>query len=209
MIQIEDAISSFIADLEELFAGMTDSGYAHNAYFPVEARASIMRAARTKTRLKVRYNSADRIVEPYALKYMQPRNRDPKEYLYVFNCSGGSSPPGWRSFVAENLQSIENTDEGFEPQYPIELSKAGETPENPYLFDPNKPEKAPRRKSSVRSVSRTPRSFSNRVKYVYQCSYCSKRFYKSTMDGTLRAHKDKRGYACGGRRGYYVDTKYS
>lgn len=208
MIQVEDAISAFVADLEELFAGTSDNGYAQNAYFPVGARAAIMRAARTQTTLKVRYNGAERIVEPYALKYMQPRNRDPKEYLYVFNCSGGSNPPGWRQFVAENLQSIENTDQHFEPQYPIELSKAGETPENPYLFDPNKPVKAPRARTTFASPARRARSFSSGIKYVYACSYCSKRFYKSAQDSTLRAHKDKNGYPCGGRHGYYVDTKY-
>lgn len=44
-----------------------------------------------------------------------------------------------------NLASIENTDQRFTPQYPIELSKAGEIPEDNLLFDPNKPTRAPRK----------------------------------------------------------------
>lgn len=204
MIQIEDAINSFVADLEVLFTGLVDNGYAQFAYFPAEARAAILRAGRTQTRLNVRYKGAERIVEPYALKYMQPRDREPKEYLYVYNCSGGDNQPGWRQFVAENLQSITNTEEPFEPRYPIELSKAGEKPENPYLFDPNKPQRAPRR-PRARTVGR---SFSSTVKYVYQCSYCGKKSVKSTRDPTLRAHKTPGGYPCRGRRGYYVTTQY-
>lgn len=50
-----------------------------------------------------------------------------------------------RSFVPVNLASIENTDQRFTPQYPIELSKAGEIPEDNLLFDPNKPTRAPRK----------------------------------------------------------------
>jgi predicted nucleotidyltransferase component of viral defense system len=209
LMQVEEAIQTFTNHLEELFAGIQDNGYAQSTYFPVDARVAIMRAARTQTKLRIRYKGDDRIVEPYALKYMQPRNRDPKEYLYVFNCSGGSNPPGVRQFVAENLQSIENTDDSFVPQYPIELSKAGETPEDPYLFDPNKPQKAPKRRSVFAPRARRTRSFASSIKYVYQCTYCGKRFYKSTQNGALRPHKDKHGYQCGGRQGYYVDTKYS
>lgn len=208
MMQVEDAISAFVADLENLFAGLTDNGYAQFAYFPAEARAKIMQAARTQTRLKVRYKDADRIVEPYALKYMQPRGRDSKEYLYVYNCSGGDNPPGWRQFVSENLQSIENTEEAFEPQYPIELSKAGEMPENPYLFDPNKPERAPRQtRSSLGRTTRVPRSFSGGMKYVFRCSNCNKQLIRSSYDSSSRPHKDKHGYPCYGYP-IYITTRY-
>jgi hypothetical protein len=44
--------------------------------------------------------------------------------------------------------------------------------------------------------------------YVFQCSYCGKRFEHKTNDPTLRAHKDKSGWNCSGRRGYWVDTRY-
>lgn len=213
MLEVESAISVFIEDLEHIFSGDTDNGYAQFAYFPVEARTKIFKAARTKTRLKVVYKGDERMVEVYALKYMQPRGRDPKEYLYVYNCSGGGNAPGWRQFVSENLQSIENTDDVFEPQYPIELSKAGETPENPYLFDPNKPTKAPRVRR-VKSIFSSPArrrvsSFSGGLKYSYQCSVCGKKFTKRSMDSTIGRHKSKGGYYdCSGTFGVYLGTKY-
>lgn len=70
-LDVEDAIAAFMADLELLFADYSDNGFAQFAYFSADHRAVIMHAARTKTLLHLRYNNADRIVEPYSLKYMQ------------------------------------------------------------------------------------------------------------------------------------------
>ena len=206
-LSIEDAIATFLGDLEVLFAGMTDNGFSPYTYFPVAARATIMKAARTQTRLKVVYNGAERIIEPYALKYMQRRGRDPKEYFYVYNVSGGNNPPGIRQFVSESLQLLENTDQPFDPRYPIELSKAGEHPEKRFLFDPNKPMRAPTRPKLGIGLRR--RSTSLGPKYVFQCMACGKRFTKKIYDGTLNEHKGKNGYPCYSRFGSYVTTKYS
>jgi hypothetical protein len=43
---------------------------------------------------------------------------------------------------------------------------------------------------------------------VYECSYCGKRFEHSKRDTSLRAHKDKNGWPCSGRHGFWVDTKW-
>jgi hypothetical protein len=197
---IEDAIQVFISDLEGLFSAYADNGYAQFTYFAPEFRIPIMRAGREQTLLKIRYNGADRIVEPYALKYLAKRDGEEHEYFYIFNRSGGSNPPGIRSLLPRGLQSIENTQEKFTPQFQIELSKAGEMPKDRYLFDPNRPTRAPRSRIFGHAKSSGP-------KYVYQCNYCGRKFTKSTRDSTLREHKDKSGYRCPGRSGYYVDTK--
>lgn len=201
MFAVEDAISIFLSDLEDLFKIFPDNGYAQFVYFPPNLRTPIMKAGREQTLLKIRYNQADRMVEPYSLKYLEKRSGDEREYFYVFNQSGGSNPPGIRQLVPEGFQSIENTDIKFTPRYQIELCKAGETPENRFLFDPNRPEPAPK--------PRKIRSFTSSLKYIYQCSYCGKKFPRSTRNGDLRPHKTKEGYNCSGRHGYYVDTKYS
>jgi predicted nucleotidyltransferase component of viral defense system len=197
---IEEAISVFLADLESLFSPYPENGFQQFIYFAPEFRVPIMKAGREQTLLKIRYNGAERIVEPYALKYLEKRDGEQHEYFFVYNRLGGSSPPGIRSLLPRGLQRIENTDEKFTPQFPIELSKAGEMPENRYLFDPNRPAKAPR-PSSFRRQRRGPT-------YVFQCSYCGRKFYKASRDSGLREHKNKDGYRCPGRRGYYVDTKY-
>lgn len=196
ILQVEDAITLFLSDLDDLFSFYSDNGYAQFAYFNAELRVPIMEAGRKQTLLKIRYKGDERIVEPYALKYMQKKDGQQREYLYVFNRSGGNRVPGIRTLVPENFQSIEATDEKFEPKYPIELSKAGEIPENRYLFDPNKPLKASRSRL-------TP----YRIKYIYQCAVCGKRFTKTKMNATLGLHKNKSGFRCGGTRGVYLTTK--
>lgn len=204
---VDEAINLFITDLETLFGVYPDNGFAEFAYFGAELRAPIMKAGREQTLLKIRYKGEDRIVEPYSLKYQQKKDGTEWEYFYAYKLRGGKSDPGTKKFLAKDMESIENLDDKFVPRFPIELSKAGETPENPYLFDPNRPTPAPRPRRAS-GLSRTPRRSSFGPKYIYQCSYCGHKFPKSSHDSTLRQHKDKNGYPCGGRHGYYVDTKY-
>src|SRR3989339_525676 len=193
--------------LKNIFSKYPDSGYMQFAYFGPEFRVPIMNAGRSQTLLKIRYKGEERIVEPYSLKYLQKRDGTEKEYFYAYKLRGGSSAPGIKAFIAERMQSVENTEEKFEPRHMIELCKAGEKPENPYLFDPNKPTKEPRSYSRGVFSSRS-RISSYGPRYVYQCSYCGKKFYRKNRDTSLGKHKDKNGYPCNGRYGYYVDTKY-
>lgn len=196
---VEEAISIFLMDIESLFNIYPRNTYAQFAYFGSELRLPIMEAGRKQTLLKIRYNHEDRLVEPYALKYMQRRDGVQREYLYVYNLLGGSNPPGQRSLVAENFQSIEVTDQKFDSRYQIELSKAGELPEDRYLFDPNKPAKRPKKRTLSRQHT---------IKYLYQCATCGKKFSKKKSSSLLGSHKNKNGYRCGGRHGVYLGTKY-
>jgi predicted nucleotidyltransferase component of viral defense system/DNA-directed RNA polymerase subunit RPC12/RpoP len=200
MFGVDEAISIFISDLENLFCIYPDNGYANFVYFEVSLRTPIMKAGREQTLLRIRYKGADRIVEPYSLKYLEKRGGMEREYFYVFNRSGGNSEPGIRSLLPEGFESIENTDEKFTPQFPIELSKAGETPEKKYLFDPNKPTPFRRSTRGFRTI--------NTIKYIYQCSQCGKKFKKSKMDSNIREHKNKNGDRCWGSYGHYVGTEY-
>jgi hypothetical protein len=202
----EEAIASFQADLEALFGIYPDNGYSQFTFFSPELRMPIMKAGREQTLLRIRYNGAERLVEPYSLKYLEKRDGDTREYFYVFNQSGGSNPPGVRSLIPSGFQSIDNTDEKFNPRFPIELSKAGELPEDRYLFDPYKPTRAPK-SHGIFGFAGSPRRSSG-PRFIYQCNYCGRKFTKTTRDGILREHKDKNGYRCGGRHGFYVDTKY-
>lgn len=206
IIGVDDAITRFVSDLENLFSIYPDNGYADFAFYGPDLRVPIMKAARSQTLLKVVYKGEERLVEPYSLKYLQRRDGVQREYFYAYNCSGGSNPPGIRCLVADKFQSIENTDTKFTPRegFIIELSKAGESPENPYLFDPNKP--TPRPRAHFGRFTSRRQSFG--PKYVYQCNYCGKKFTKSTNSSSLNPHKDKYGYPCSSRYGYYVDTKY-
>ncbi len=206
VFDVEDGIKIFTEDLENIFSKYPDNGYVDFAYFGPKFRVPIMEAGRSQTLLKIRYKGEDRIVEPYSLKYMQRKDGTEREYFYGYKIEGGSSPQGVRMFVAENMESIENMNEKFKPRFTIEVCKSGEKPENPYLFDPDKPTKEPRRSRSVFSP-RTVR-FPSGPRYIYQCSYCGKKFTKKYQNSTLGKHKDTNGYPCSSRSGYYIDTKY-
>lgn len=204
MFDVEDAINMYLNNLEEIFNIYPNNGFREFAFFGPELRNPIMQAGRTQTLLKVIYNNEERLVEPYSLKYLQRKDGSQKEYLYVYNKTGGSGP-GIRCFVANNFQLIENTEDKFESRYPIELCKAGEKPENPYLFDPNRPIKPPKITRSIYGVSSTRNSG---PKYQYKCTACGKKFTKSTQNSSLGKHKNRFGYQCGGTYGSYIGMKY-
>lgn len=204
----EEAMEVFLADLESLFGIYPESVQAQFAYFGADLRIPIMQAARTQTLLKIRYKGEERLVEPYSLKYQQRRDGVEREYFFAYKLSGGRSDPGIKRFVAEHMDSIENTDTTFEPKYQIELSKAGELPEDRYLFDPNKPTRAPRRSRGIRiSRPRRTRAPSYGPTYIYQCGSCGKKFYRKTQSSTMRPHKSKSGFQCYGYA-VYVGMKY-
>ena len=195
VMSVEDAISFYLKDLNDLFKDFPDRRFNAFEYFGPHLRNPIMEAGRTGTCLLINYDSTERLVEPYSLKYMQRKDGVEKEYLYVFDRVGGKSGPGPKSMVAEKMTSIKNTSEKFTPRWPVELFKSGESPENHYFFDPNKPAKATARFSSAGSI-----------RYLYRCPYCGKTFKRSSMDSDLNPHKSKNGYDCSGRYGIYAGT---
>jgi predicted nucleotidyltransferase component of viral defense system len=199
---VEDSSATFTADLTDLFKVYPESHFAGFAYFAAAARIPIMEAGRAMKCLKITYGGFERIVEPYSLRYMQRRDGVEREYFYVYDRAGGRSGPGVKALVADKLTAVENTEETFTPRFPVELSKAGELPEEHLLFDPNKPAKAPTRSGSRGHGIKGPR-------YIYRCSVCGKQFTRSRMDSTLNPHKNKNGYECFGSFGVYVTTKWS
>jgi hypothetical protein len=86
------------------------------------------------------------------------------------------------------------------------LSKAGEKQENPYLFDPNRPTRVPRKKMADIFGIRS-RKTSYGPTYIYQCSSCGRKFYKKTQDSVIKPHKSKTGFLCYGY-GVYAGVKY-
>jgi predicted nucleotidyltransferase component of viral defense system len=200
LIGVEEAIALFTTDLTYLFRIYPAANYFTFAYFGAEARIPILEAGRSMTCLKITYGGFERVVEPYSLRYMQRRDGVEREYFYVYDRVGGNSGPGIKALVADKLTAIKNTEEKFEPRFPVELSKAGEMPEDRFLFDPNRPLRSPTRASST--YGRTG------PYYIYRCSVCGKQFRRSEMDGELNPHKNKNGYQCYGTYGVYVGTKW-
>jgi predicted nucleotidyltransferase component of viral defense system len=209
----DDAYGKFTSEIEALFDGVTENSSHDRYFFHAETRNKIMKAGKEQTLLRVVYQGYERLVEPYSLKFQEKSDGVEKEYLYVWNISGGSSPkPGIRMFVPENLTSIENTEEKYTPRYEIELCRAGEYPEERYLYDRKKKiEKEYKKIFKIRAPKQT-RYPKSRVSsfgptYVYKCGTCGKLSYRKTMDGVLKPHKSKNGFTCYGY-GIYQTTKF-
>jgi predicted nucleotidyltransferase component of viral defense system len=173
-------------------------------FFPAPLRNPIMQAGHTLTLLDVTYKGVRRRVEPYSLDYKVRRDGVGREYLYVYDRTGGSSGPGIKALVADGIQAIENTEETFEPRFPVEITKAGEISGSLY-FEGRPGARTPfggvRPMRTTTRCRTTPRSAS---RYIIQCSVCGKRFRRDKYVTRLNPHKDKYGNRCIGRIGYMV-----
>jgi hypothetical protein len=204
LMEFERALLSFKESVSELFAPYPERHWDADVYFPSEFRNPILEAGRNLTMLEIVYDDVSRLVEPYSLVYKEPRGQMAREYLYVYDRTGGgkSATVGIKSFVREKISTIKMTGESFEPRYAVELSKAGEHADKSYFGRPFS-----ERLREARTLSRRS-SYRSSIKYVYECLYCNRRFIKTKMNGKLGKHKDKYGNPCYGRSGQYVMTKY-
>lgn len=200
LIVFDNAVENFLRHIDEMF-GALRSGSGEAYFFPPRFRNTIMEAGHSMTMLKVTYDGLERLVEPYSLAYKITKDNIGREYFYVYDRTGGSSGPGIKAFLHQKVGSITNTDEKFEPRYEVELTKAGEYSKNSYFGKPFTGRKTIK-------VRRTKLSVGLKIRYVYQCSVCGKKFQKTKMTGQLNQHKDKYGNRCFGRFGFYVGTKY-
>ncbi len=157
-------------------------------------------AAANRLCVNLTYQGSQRLIEPYSLRRTQEGNL----LLYAVKHQTGES----RSYRIDKIQGAEATQVSFIPRYLIELTPAGVI---------SAPSTAARPVwNATRGVgSLTPRKVSTKYKptksgpkYVYECTYCGRKFTRQSRNSALKPHKDKNGYPCNGKTGYLVDTKY-
>jgi len=151
-------------------------------------------AASNRLCVNLSYQGTTRLIEPYSLR----RARDGHLLLYAVRHNSGEA----RSYRVDRIQGAEASSVSFTPRYLVELTSSG-------------PVFAPPIERSTSAIPRVRRPRTQKTRwgsfgptYVYECFYCGKKFYHKKHDSTLRSHKDKHGYRCSGRRGYFVETKY-
>jgi len=187
----DDALNAMRSGLDDLFAGLGGLPRPAGAYFPEPVRSQIFHAGAQQRLMRMRYQGAIRIIEPYALKFMRRNDGYAREYLWAYDRTGGRSGPGLKSFVASDLAAIEVLETGFLPRYAVELMKgtAGSG-----TFG-----------GRARTAAPRPRRSSSQARnYTVQCPYCNRRFSRTTVNTALRAHQDGYGNKCYGRRGFLV-----
>jgi predicted nucleotidyltransferase component of viral defense system len=142
-------------------------------------------AAASRLVIRLGYGNETRDVEVYALA----RSSDGNLLVQSIKHQTGES----RSYRYDRIQSLEVLEQTFTPRYAIEITSAGFLPIHQLTRNT-----APTRSTSSRTGPT----------YIYRCGVCRKEFRKKTMDSQLNAHKNKSGYACSGRTGIYLRTKY-
>ena len=203
LIDFDKAVSVFKDTINSLF-GSLHIGRGKLIFFPPNFRNVIMEAGYSLTLLDIVYNRVQRLVEPYSLVYKRRQDGIAREYLYVYDLSGGKSrTQSIKTFVHTNIQSIRNTDKTFEPRLPVELSKAGELQKSSYF---GKSPKRNRQKVFTPRFSRHKRSRFDVRQYLYtvQCPICGKTFRRKHYNAKLNPHKDKYGNRCYGRFGIMI-----
>lgn len=148
------------------------------------------------------YQDSKRRIEPYSLR----RTKDDNIILHEHNIDKNKH----RSYRVDRIEGAHVTDQSFVPRFEIELTPQG-TMAIPPTTTQSSTSSFSRLDRPVRATrARAPRraSFSTGPTYVYECSYCGKRFNRKSQTRTLNPHKDKSGYPCPGRYAHWVDTRY-
>ncbi len=203
LVTFDDAEASFRIVVAELFALLepqpafagvaSGGGFSH---FGSAYRDVIMEAGRLQRILRLVYGGIERRVEPYALAFKRRKDGVAREYFYAWDLSGGQSGQlGIKSFTSDKVQSIDMTEQSFEPRFPMELAKAGG-----YFSTPNFATQTFRTSTHTRSKGTS--SFG--MSYTVECPYCGKTFKRNKLDTRLNEHKDHYGNRCYGRVGTIV-----
>jgi len=141
------------------------------------------------------------LIEPYSLR----RTKDNNLVLHAIKIDTQED----RTFRIDRIMKIDITTKSFEPKYQIEFSPTGTINALPSLrktnfnFYDNKPVK---NQDFFTNTKKHKTNFD--PTYIFECSYCGKKFRRKKHDTKLNSHKDKNGWNCSGKNGYLVDTIY-
>jgi hypothetical protein len=120
-------VTQIKTELETIFAQFPNHRGNQLAFFPPELRTPIMQAGREQTLLRLTYDGVTRLVEPYALKFKWLKGGMGREYLYVWDQTGGRHHgQSIKALLNGKITALEVTNIKFEPRYEIEVAKAGE-----------------------------------------------------------------------------------
>ena len=198
-----DAVErGFLETIEQLFAPF-GVGQMTAAFVPAPFRNPILEAGAERKLLRITYDDIVREVEPYSLAYKRRQDGKAYEYFYAYDRTGGDSGPGIKAFLPFRIQDVKKTETDFEPQFEVELSKAGEPANRGYFGGSRFGSRGRRPSRVVRSTS--ARGFgAYGASFTVECSFCGKRFKRKTRNTRLKPHKDKNGWPCSGRSGYLI-----
>jgi hypothetical protein len=149
---------------------------------------SIRFAGANRLRVDLGYQGSVRTIEPYSLR----RSHAGNILIYAVKSTTREA----RSYRLDKIQSVRITNEAFVPKYAIELA-ASESWAIP-----------PVSARSPHTAYRAPARANSGPTYIYQCPLCQKEFRHKKQNSHLGPHKNSYGWACSGRTGYLIDTRW-
>ncbi len=198
LVPFESALESFFSSIRSLFGEGAHPRLA-SLFYPAHMRNMILEAGSGMKLMSITYDNSKRVVEPYSLVYKRRKDGHAEEYLYVWDRSGGNSGPGIKTFINTKIQDVSILEEKFEPQYTVELSKAGEPASSGYFGRSNFGNR-----TGHRVGGNTKTHAGSGITYTVQCAYCGKRFKRTKYSTRVRKHQDSHGNQCYGRYGTIV-----
>lgn len=139
------------------------------------------------------YHGRHRVVEPYSLRRAQTTGN-----LLFYGWERASAQI--KAFKVAEMGNVRATATSFQPRFRVEFTPHGGVSAPPTAQPVRLSYPRPRPASRARHSGPT---------YVFECTYCGKRFRHAKNDAALRKHKRKDGdWDCPGRRGYLVDTEW-
>jgi predicted nucleotidyltransferase component of viral defense system len=149
-------------------------------------------AAANRVRVSLKYHNKNRTIEPLSFRISSKGNK----LFYGYEVES----KGIKAFALDKIQDVIVKHDSFIPKYLIEISNRGRV-SMPLV-------ESKMRNTPFGRISGSKFSSNNGPIYVFECSWCGKKFKRKTNNSKLNPHKDKDGYPCNGRMGLYFDTKY-
>lgn len=139
------------------------------------------------------YHGRHRVTEPYSLRRAQTTGN-----LLFYGWEQASAQI--KAFKVAEMGNVRASATSFNPRYRVE-------------FTPHGGVSAPATAHPIRISYARPRptrvSRRSGPTYVFECTYCGKRFRHAKNDSKLRKHKQKNvDWDCPGRHGYFVETEW-
>lgn len=141
--------------------------------------------------MKKGYDITHYLIEPYSLR------RTKENHLILHAIKTGTQEH--RTFRVDWIQNIKVSTKSFTPKYQIEFSLIG-----PIEVLPTHRSKS---KNFLPELKKGKINFG--PTYIFECTYCGRKFKRTKYNAKLRPHKDKSGENCPGRIGYLIDTYYN
>lgn len=182
---------------------------------PVTGMGRIRFAAANRLLIDLDYEAlngqrSQRLIEPYSLRLTDDGN----VLLYATRHDSGEP----RSYRVDRIRGATVTNRSFVPRYTIELTMTG-----PQATPPLSSQRAAKMNSGTSSMGnrvsgsqstslrlgtskRSVRSRGIGPTYVYECTFCQRKFRRKKQNTVLKPHKDKSGWNCSGRIAWLVDT---